>query len=166
MVSMSLPPNSTPVLEAGQGQAGALEDCLALLDDPAPVQLSLRDTTLGVTTLFSLSSNSSDWSPVVPSVLLLVENVHGDQTQTVARIIINTADLYNPGNIHKYIGGLDIDGHTDYLDKAYQAKKHNKLFLAAQSSSRSLVVGPSVGWSHGPLVGHLCEIVTFKSIKW
>ena len=149
MVSMSLPPNSTPVLEAGQGQAGALEDCLALLDDPAPVQLSLRDTTL-----FSLSSNSSDWSPVVPSVLLLVENVHGDQTQTVARIIINTADLYNPGKIHKYIGGLDIDGHTDYLDKAYQAKKHNKLFLAAQSSSRSLVVGP--------LVQELCEKVTFR----
>ena len=31
-------------------------------------------------------------------------------------------------------------------------------FLAAQSRSRSLVVGPSVG----PTVGHVCEKVTFR----
>ena len=35
-------------------------------------------------------------------------------------------------------------------------------FLAAQSSSRSLVVGLSVGWSVGRSVRDVCEKVTFR----
>ena len=42
---------------------------------------------------------------------------------------------------------------------------HNKEFLAALSSSRSVVVGRSVGRSVGPLVGHLCEKVTFRVLN-
>ena len=38
-------------------------------------------------------------------------------------------------------------------------------FLAALSSSRSVVVGPSVGRSVRPLVGHLCEKVTFRVLN-
>ena len=38
-------------------------------------------------------------------------------------------------------------------------------FLAALSSSRSLVVGPSVRPSVGPSVGHVCEKVTFRVLE-
>ena len=38
-------------------------------------------------------------------------------------------------------------------------------FLAALSSSRSLVVGPFVGPSVGPFVGHSCEKVNFIVLK-
>jgi hypothetical protein len=42
-------------------------------------------------------------------------------------------------------------------------------FLAALNSSRSVVVGRSVGplvrWSVGPSVGHLCEKVIFKVLN-
>ena len=39
-----------------------------------------------------------------------------------------------------------------------------QVFLAALSSSWSLVVGPSVGPSVRPSVGHLCEKVTFRAL--
>ena len=54
-------------------------------------------------------------------------------------------------------------------NKTTETKVSNTQTLAALSSSRSLVVCPSVSWSVRPLVGwsvgHSCEKVTFRVLK-